>query len=349
MALLVVWVLVVGLVVTLGTVFYRHQLAVARLATHTQNDQAILLALGVENWAGSMLAGQYDDAAVDHLLENWAQPVPPLPVEGGYISGCLVDLQGLFNLNSLSLYESTTFAAELEASDEDGQAQSGAATTFLDLLTSLGLPSNPGMAGVLADWTDGNTQALSDWASGEQVAYDAARQRVMVPDSVIVETAELGLLAGFDRLTVEALMPWVSALPVPTPVNINTAPEPVLRALGVERGQEFAAWVMQSRPFNSTAAFRQQVAGLYGIEAEEAEQRWPDQRIAVASDFFALQLKVSLGTVELEISSVLDRRAANSPAAIRRTVNRVPRIDRQALDEDELALLADPCTGLVPA
>ena len=42
------------------------------------------------------------DAPVDSLLEVWAQPQAPFPLDGiGFLSGDLYDLQGRFNLNGL--------------------------------------------------------------------------------------------------------------------------------------------------------------------------------------------------------------------------------------------------------
>ena len=42
------------------------------------------------------------DTPVDSLLEVWAQPQAPFPLDGiGFLSGDLYDLQGRFNLNGL--------------------------------------------------------------------------------------------------------------------------------------------------------------------------------------------------------------------------------------------------------
>ena len=46
--------------------------------------------------------GRRSDTPVDSLLEVWAQPQAPFPLDGiGFLSGDLYDLQGRFNLNGL--------------------------------------------------------------------------------------------------------------------------------------------------------------------------------------------------------------------------------------------------------
>jgi len=37
------------------------------------------------------------------LAQPWAQAIPFLPIDDGSVSGRVIDLQGLFNLNSLTL------------------------------------------------------------------------------------------------------------------------------------------------------------------------------------------------------------------------------------------------------
>ena len=53
--------------------------------------------------AGGLRCGQDREQPRDDLLEIWAQTPPPYALdEGGWMAGCLRDLQGRFNLNSLA-------------------------------------------------------------------------------------------------------------------------------------------------------------------------------------------------------------------------------------------------------
>ena len=65
-------------------------------------DQGLMFLQGAEAWAGDILRQDLvDSPEADHLGEEWAVELPPLPVEGGVITGRLEDLQGRFNLNNL--------------------------------------------------------------------------------------------------------------------------------------------------------------------------------------------------------------------------------------------------------
>ena len=88
-ALLAALIFMLALVLTLGNIFYAHQLDVGRLTKSLHSDQALLLALSAENWAQQLLSTDQDDREVDSLEENWALAVPVLPVEGGFLRGCL--------------------------------------------------------------------------------------------------------------------------------------------------------------------------------------------------------------------------------------------------------------------
>lgn len=69
-------------------------------------QQARLYTLGAEQWAIALLKRDLrsdleNNERVDTLEEDWATIPPSLPVEGGFVSGRIEDLQGRFNLNNL--------------------------------------------------------------------------------------------------------------------------------------------------------------------------------------------------------------------------------------------------------
>ena len=86
------------LAVRIGT---RASLDLRRTAGLIALDQAWHVALGAEAWAAEVLREDREDSQTDHLAERWAQPIPPLPVDGGTVRGGLEDMQGRFNLNNL--------------------------------------------------------------------------------------------------------------------------------------------------------------------------------------------------------------------------------------------------------
>lgn len=209
---LITAVLVVAIVATVATTLALGETIWLRQAQNmADRAQAISLRQGAQNYAAILLAR--DDAKIDHLGELWAKPLPPLPVENGMIAFEVSDAQGRFNLNNL------VRAGAFSKPDAD---------VFQRLLTSQGL--DPNLSGALRDWLDIGTTVDSpggaedtDYLSLPQ-PYRAANQRLQSVD-------ELRLVKGFTAKAVDKLRPYVTALPVDTSVNINTAPDQVLSAL----------------------------------------------------------------------------------------------------------------------
>ena len=77
-----------------------------RSALLLNQQQARLYTLGAEQWSIALLKRDLrsdleNNERVDTLEEDWATIPPSLPVEGGFVSGRIEDLQGRFNLNNL--------------------------------------------------------------------------------------------------------------------------------------------------------------------------------------------------------------------------------------------------------
>ena len=101
-ALLTVMLVVVLATTTAVAMASRQQLDIRRTGNTLYQGQALMYLYGVESWSQQFLADDRRDNEIDHLGEDWATRVPPLPVEGGQVQGFLEDLQGRFNLNSLN-------------------------------------------------------------------------------------------------------------------------------------------------------------------------------------------------------------------------------------------------------
>ena len=95
------------LVVTIGTIIavnlmWQATLDLRRTEAALAADQGLMFVQGAEAWAADILRqDQVDSPDSDHLSEQWAIELPPLPVDGGVITGRLEDLQARFNLNNL--------------------------------------------------------------------------------------------------------------------------------------------------------------------------------------------------------------------------------------------------------
>ena len=104
-AALLVFALCTALVVAMELEFSR---LYQRVANILLAEQATAYLRGAEELATLALLADYDadqglEQPRDDLLEIWAQtPAPYALDEGGWMAGCLRDLQGRFNLNALA-------------------------------------------------------------------------------------------------------------------------------------------------------------------------------------------------------------------------------------------------------
>ncbi len=321
-ALLAALIFMLAIVLTMGNIFYAHQVDVVRLTKNLHSDQALLLALSAESWARQLLSSEQDDRQVDYLQENWAIAVPVLPVEGGFLRGCLQDMQSGVNLTSFARYDTEKLNAEME------NEANGMARVWLALLSSVELPFNEASVATIIDWVDSDDDQVSEWGA-EQQNYDANRELVMVANSALTDVEELAIMRGYSAFSVALLKPWISALPVPTNININTASETILLAMGGENSRAFADYVLSQRPFYSVDDFYEGLSVALDMEQQEVVSLWADDLIGITTDYFKLQLEVTLGESQLRIDSVMSRLDRTEPVVISRTVTMVPSIVRQ--------------------
>jgi general secretion pathway protein K len=191
----------------------RQQIDIYRTANIINGEQAYLYALGGESWVKRILLR--DNNATDSLQDEWAIPLPPLDIPGGAIQGYVEDLQGRFNLNNLV---------------KDGKASTEDIIFFERLLRILEL--SPELAQGVVDWIDSDMEAQQP-DGAEDNAYLGKTPAYRTSNTLFSSPTELRLLAGFNNSYQEyqKLLPYISTLPIRTPININTAPLPILMAL----------------------------------------------------------------------------------------------------------------------
>ena len=112
-ALITVLLVVAIVTVVSAAMVARQQLSIRASSNQLQARQAWHYALGGEALAQAILARDLrtgatgepgasgEAAAVDHLLEPWAQPLPAFEIDQGEILVRIEDLAGRFNLNDL--------------------------------------------------------------------------------------------------------------------------------------------------------------------------------------------------------------------------------------------------------
>ena len=316
-ALLASLILMLAVVMALANIFYRHQIDVAQATSSVHGDQALLLAISGENWARDLLSEELDDPDVDSFDEDWAQAMPLMPVDGGQLSGCISDLQANINLNNFAAYGVQTLKSEMD-SDVVGHAK-----LWINLLQLLELSADPSRIATIIDWVDEDSTPINSWGA-EQAEYDSMQPPRVPANSRIADVSELAAISGYEVFEVQRLAPWLAALPVTTKININTAADEVLTAMGGDFAEQFMEAVIEDRPFSAVADFHQAISHAFQLSLPDTSMRWPASLVDVKSDYFQLYMEVSLGEARIEVKSIMDRRDRGAPVIISREVVVVP-------------------------
>ncbi len=312
-ALITVLLVVAIVTVVSAAMVARQQLSIRATSNQLQARQAWHYALGGEALAQAILArdlkgGEPGAAAIDHLLEPWAQPLPAFEIDQGEILVRIEDLAGRFNLNDLL---------------RDQQPNPAAVEQFRRLLLRLQI-SAP-YAERLLDWLDPDQQPSGELGAEDNVylgldtPYRSAGRRLH-------DLSELRLLLDMREEDFQRLAPYVVALPPNVPLNVNTASAMVLSSLSDNLSLGAAESLVELRraaPFRNSAAFLAQPA-LAGTTLQGTA-------LAVGSQFFQATSEVRLGDRRLALVSLLQREQDGSVRVLARNLGQPA---RQTLPSD---------------
>lgn len=233
------------LVVALGTITVVSITKRQQLDIHREQNEAIIqnarsFANSGERFASALLFLDHEAGLrekTDSLDDDWAQTIPPISIDDMLLQGCIVDMQGRFNLNNLIDVEGAVVPAQFEI--------------LKRLLTQLNIDVIK--ADAIIDWLDSDFNATipegaeDDYYTGLSPAYRAT-------NGPLSSVSELQLIKGFspsveeEKEDYELMLPHVAALPTlsgPTPVNVNTATPQVISALSeflVPLGADLSRW-----------------------------------------------------------------------------------------------------------
>ncbi len=260
--------------------------ALDRAAGAQRAAQARALADGLFDYALIGLLRDAQNGNADSRAEEWAKPLPALPVPQGLLSGRLEDLNGRINLNG--------FAGT--------QTQ---ATITLKLLTRLLeiLKLNPQIALRIQDAIDADDSNL---AGGEDVDFMAARPATRAPNRPLTRVSELRNLPGLTAADYATLSPYVCAIAPDATLNINTALVPVLMSLDTNISEDLAKKLAHDGQANYT--------GTSEFVAEIARSGGPqnlasvEPALGVRSDAFLAHARIKLDGVDYRYVARLDRK-----------------------------------------
>jgi general secretion pathway protein K len=289
------------LVVAIGTVIavslmWQATLDLRRTESALAADQGLMYMQGAEAWAADILRqDEVDSPSTDNLSEPWATKLPPLPVDGGAIVGKLEDLQGRFNLNNLIKADGT---------------QNALARKQFERLLSL-LQIDPSLASAVVDWLDADSDVQFP-TGGEDVTYARSDPPYHTPNSMITSASELMAVSGFTREIYAKLAPYVTALPIGTKLNVNTASAVLLASLSDNIDVATAEGLVDERNGGAFTNIDKTFEGL----VEPAVLKELDG----VSQHFLLTATVTLGTNQLTMRSVLQRDASGVTRALFRSL-----------------------------
>ena len=259
----------------------RLQLDIRRTGNVIVNDQATLYLMEAEYWSRRILKADREDNDFDHLGEDWAMEIPPLPVEGGTIQGKLSDLQAYFNINSLY---------------QNGKPNQLAKARFKRLSQQLATPVGVDLSQSIIDWLD--TDAETTVPDGAEDNYYLNLERpYRSANQAIQSLSELRLIRGFEDYAVfEQMQNWLCAFGIAADINVNTAPEEVLKSLSADIIEQ-----RKEEPFETMKDF------LNTNKLSEIIKEPERQSLSVSSDYFLLETEASIGQARTLMYSIIKR------------------------------------------
>ncbi len=262
--------------------------------------QSAWILTGALDWARLILREDAKGGGPDYLSEPWAVPLEEarlstfLAAEKGvaaassgddaidaFLSGQIVDLQSLLNVNNLV---------------DKGKVSEAGLRTFGRLFALLGLP--PAQLATLAE----NLRFASDTSAANRSSPMA---------SLMPQRVEQLVWLGLPAETVAVLQPYVTVLAAPTatPVNLNTARAEVIYAsidtISIADAQRLVA-ERDRAPLRS-------LSDAAKVLGREASALGSDQ-VGIASSFFESRGRLRLGQTVVEERSVLQRVGLNVTA-----------------------------------
>ncbi|WP_428313073.1 type II secretion system minor pseudopilin GspK [Hydrocarboniphaga sp.] len=304
---LITAILVVSIAVIAATaVLSAGSLAIQRTATLQETEKAWWYAIGVEAWVKTILQRDAKENKYDALTDIWAMPVDALPIENGVLAGRIVDEAGRFNLNNFGV---TDVAVRKE---------------WLDIFTRLfeQLKLDASLARPLSE-------AITDWIDADQnpTPYDGAEDNeylsIRAPGTpyrtanrLMQSITELMAVKGINKDIYAALLPYVSALPTTdVKINVNTAPEALVRALVDKPSTEMEQFLRERAQKPAETDGELATKGIIVGQGAGAG------RYSVSSSYFQLRADATIGSSHVAIYSLFYRPSQGEPVVLARSTD----------------------------
>ncbi|HEU4459199.1 MAG TPA: type II secretion system minor pseudopilin GspK [Methylibium sp.] len=301
---------IVTLVATLAAAMVWQQWRAVQVeAAERARAQAQWILTGAIDWARLILREDARTGGADHLGEPWAVPLAEAKLSTflaadkdntddapeAFLSGSIADVTGRYNLRHL--IEATTPVAEL-AEQKTLQSMFEAAGVSGDLAARVAAGLR--QAAPIAPTAPAAPGAPADAASGTIVVASSTAARGDAP--LLPERIDQLVWLGVDPASIALLEPYLTLLPVRTPVNVNTAPKEVLAGvLGIDLSS--AERIVQAR---QRKHFRN-IGELQQLLPQGTPPPGSD-RLSTSSSFFEVRGRLRLDDRIVEERALVERR-----------------------------------------
>ena len=275
--------LIVVIATTVAVSIVHEEKFTIRKSSHIHlQDRANLYAVGLEDWARIYLREDSQESKTDSLDEYWAQGIPGLPIEGGFLNGFLEDEQSRFNLNSLVTSEV-------------------AVTRFRRLCENLDVEDN--FIEALMDWIDDDFEIR--YPDGMEENYDQYR----VANREMADVSELLLVHNVTPEIYEKLKPHVTALPATSTINVNTMSAVIFQSLGENLDVTKFTEEREDSPYSSVDDF-----------IERLEIPIETEGLSASTQFFRAHGQVVQGEQTYNLTSLIYRSEKGRTMVMSRTL-----------------------------
>lgn len=253
-------------------------------------DQAQLYAQGSVYWAIDQLSTNWKNQKPNQLVDKLPLKSKQDQMNGYTISSTIYDAQTQFNINNLTSNDYlNNFVRLLYAA-----------------LPDTGLEKINQLAAAARDWVgQSSTTEFENYYAKLNPPYRAAHRPM-------VSISELRLVKGFTKDIYNKVLPFVTALPAITPVNINGSSIPVYMGLSDKLTQAAAktlAQQLQQAPVNKIQDFM-------NLDIVKNVNNINQSQITVISNYFLVKTDVTLGSQKVVLYTLLAREAKAQQAKV---------------------------------
>ena len=248
------------------------------------------------------------------LAQAWAQPTQAMPItpddnpEGepiGVLQGAIEDMQGRFNLNNLAhvILQNGQVVQDPQPLQQ-----------FQRLLVTVGL--EPKWAAIARDWIDADDQP-GEPDGAEDSVYTSQTPPYRTGNWPMMSPSELMNMPGFGADRYRKIAPYVTALPTATAkINICTASAQVLQSFADNLSSDYHARASRERAQERLLPRQARPSPTCSGPPSRRHRR---TLYSDTSTYFRLTTRVTLGTTEFTLYSLLYRTAGGKVTPLLRT------------------------------